>query len=113
MVRGLGCWLVGLSIQLHAMPAAAADGCWQSADPQRPHVRTVDGTVRVDNRCNDQAALVVVWRMYEPSSETFWTQPGELTVEPTLHQGRIRVWVIYSYDPDVDFTYRKRMRYSS
>jgi hypothetical protein len=49
--------------------------------------------VRVDNRCNHQDALVIVYEMYENSSETFWVPGGAYVAEPTLHSGRMKVWV--------------------
>lgn len=88
-----------LSQTLRAMSADAAEDC-------RPRVVTVDHTVRVGNRC-DTDALVIVWKPYHLSAETFTAPAHTYTVHPTLHTGRVRVWL--RFDDGTEQTYRKRV----
>jgi crotonobetainyl-CoA:carnitine CoA-transferase CaiB-like acyl-CoA transferase len=112
-MRALGLMLVFLSVQVHAVPAAADKALIPcatyraTADPlERPHVRVRHQLVTVDNRCNDQPGLVVVWRMYENSSETFWVPARAVASQWTLHTGPVRVWV--RFHDGSGFTYRKK-----
>lgn len=119
-MRALGCWLVALSIQLHGMPAAGSLPVSSvSSTPQtgqspagcRPWVRLRDGMVEVGAKRCSSDALVIVYRPYEVSSETFWAAAGSYTTEPTLHHGRgLRVWLRFT--DGTEQSYRKRMRYT-
>lgn len=109
----------GVVALLPAAPAQATEPWWcvdfhtapgYSEPTERPRVFTINGTVRVDNRCNQLDGLVVVWKMYENSSETFYAWAGAYTSEPTLHYGRIKVWIRF---PDgSEYFYSKTMRYT-
>jgi hypothetical protein len=103
--------VLSVALQLHGTPAAAEVRCWDIPGTERPAVFTIDGTVRVDNRCNELDALVIVWKMYENSSETFTAPAGTYTSEPTLHTGAIKVWIRF---PDgSEYIYSKTMHYTS
>lgn len=107
-MRGLA--VLVLATVLHAAPAAGLPDarCSQAPGTERPTVHTIGGTVRVDNRCNGTTPLVVVWKMYENSSETFYAPARAYTAAPTLHTGRIKVWLRF---PDgSEYLYSKRMK---
>jgi hypothetical protein len=68
-----------LAMLVSLTPSGLSPGWGESCSPgpaaERPVVHTIGGMVRVDNRCNHQDALVIVYEMYENSSETFWVPP--------------------------------------
>ena len=77
----------------------------------KPTVQIVNHRVVIDNRCNQQGALVVIYQKYEshPGSETFQAERGRITTQPraSLHSGEIKVWVRYT--DEINFLYTKQM----
>lgn len=92
-------------------PAQAADYWFCKDLPyEKPIVSAVNGKIWVDNRCNEESGLVIVYKMYQNSSETFWAQPDTTTSDWTLHSGEIRVWIRFT--DSVSFSYKRQMKYT-